>query len=94
MALSLFFSGTPVSAPVILGTILLAGSVVNYGIVLIDFINHLRRRGMPVREAVIEGGATRLRPVMLTAITAMIGLVPMATGVGFDFAHFEPIFKS
>jgi multidrug efflux pump subunit AcrB len=91
----LFF--TPVTFSILMtgiGIIALAGVVAKNGIVLIDFINRLRRRGMPVREAVIEGGATRLRPVMLTAITAMIGLVPMATGVGFDFAHLEPIFKS
>jgi len=56
---------------------------------LIDFINHLRREGRDLREAVIQGGATRLRPVLLTAITAMIGLLPMATGIGIDFMHFH-----
>ena len=77
-----------------IGIIALAGVVAKNGIVLIDFTNHLRRSGVPLREAVIEGGATRLRPVLLTAITAMIGLVPMATGKGFDFFHLEFISKS
>jgi len=71
-----------------IGIIALAGVVAKNAIVLIDFINHLRRQGMPLREAVVEGGATRLRPVILTAVTAMIGLLPMATGYGFDFMHF------
>ncbi len=71
-----------------IGIIALAGVVAKNGIVLIDFINHLRRQGMPLREAVIEGGATRLRPVILTAVTAMLGLLPMATGKGLDFLNF------
>lgn len=77
-----------------IGIIALAGVVAKNGIVLIDFINHLRREGHPLHEAVIEGGATRLRPVLLTAITAMIGLLPMATGKGFDFMKFHFEMKS
>ena len=71
-----------------IGIIALAGVVAKNGIVLIDFINHLRRQGHPLKQAVIEGGATRLRPVLLTAVTAMLGLFPMATGYGFDFMNF------
>jgi multidrug efflux pump len=71
-----------------IGIIALAGVVAKNGIVLIDFINHLRRHGHPLRQAVVEGGATRLRPVLLTAVTAMLGLLPMATGWGIDFIHF------
>lgn len=77
-----------------IGIIALAGVVAKNGIVLIDFINKLREEGRPLREAVIEGGATRLRPVALTAITAMIGLLPMATGMGFDFVHVAFVTKS
>jgi multidrug efflux pump subunit AcrB len=76
------------------GIIALAGVVAKNGIVLIDFMNRLRKSGKPLREAVIEGGATRLRPVLLTAITAMIGLLPIATGVGLDFLHFGIVTKS
>ncbi|HLP30653.1 MAG TPA: efflux RND transporter permease subunit, partial [Geothrix sp.] len=77
-----------------IGIIALAGVVAKNGIVLIDFINHLRREGLPLYQAVIEGGATRLRPVLLTAITAMIGLLPMATGKGFDFMNLHIELKS
>jgi len=77
-----------------IGIIALAGVVAKNGIVLIDFINKLREDGLPLREAVIEGGATRLRPVILTAITAMIGLLPMATGKGIDFVHMHFVWKS
>ena len=67
------------------GVISLAGVVVNNGIVLVDYINKLRRRGMNVHDAVLAGGATRLRPVLLTAVTTILGLIPMVTGISFDF---------
>ena len=67
------------------GIISLAGVVVNNAIVLIDYINKLRQRGMQVREAVVAAGATRLRPVVLTAVTTILGLLPMVTGVSYDF---------
>lgn len=67
------------------GVISLAGVVVNNAIVLLDYTNKLRERGMVLSEAVVAAGATRLRPVMLTAITTILGLIPMVTGVSFDF---------
>jgi multidrug efflux pump subunit AcrB len=67
------------------GVISLAGVVVNNGIVLIDYINKLRQRGFELRKAVAAAGATRLRPVLLTAITTILGLLPMVTGVSYDF---------
>lgn len=68
------------------GIISLAGIVVNNAIVLIDYIDILRERdGMDRREALVEGGKTRLRPVLLTAITTALGLVPLAIGLNFDF---------
>ncbi|MFQ5901402.1 MAG: efflux RND transporter permease subunit, partial [Thermodesulfobacteriota bacterium] len=67
------------------GVISLAGVVVNNAIVLIDYINKLIERGMNVHDAVVAGGATRLRPVVLTAITTILGLIPMVTGVSYDF---------
>lgn len=71
------------------GVISLAGVVVNNGIVLVDYINKLRDRGMEVHDAVIAGGATRLRPVILTAVTTILGLLPMVTGVSYDFHIWE-----
>jgi multidrug efflux pump subunit AcrB len=67
----------------------LAGVVVNNAIVLIDYTNKLRQRGYELREAVIAAGATRLRPVLLTAVTTILGLIPMVTGVSFDFHTFS-----
>lgn len=67
------------------GVISLAGVVVNNAIVLIDYTNRLRQRGMELKDAVIAAGATRLRPVLLTAVTTILGLIPMITGISFDF---------
>ena len=71
------------------GVISLAGVVVNNAIVLIDYTNKLRIRGYELRDAVIAAGATRLRPVLLTAVTTILGLIPMVTGVSFDFHSFS-----
>ena len=68
-----------------IGCISLAGVVVNNAIVLIDFINQLRREGTPTHEAIVTAGMTRFRPVMLTAITTILGLIPMAAGISYDF---------
>ena len=68
------------------GIISLAGIVVNNAIILIDYIDILRNRdGMNRREALVQGGKTRLRPVVLTALTTALGMVPLAIGLNFDF---------
>ncbi len=78
-----------------MGVISLAGVVVNNAIVLIDYINVLRKqRGKSCREAIILAGTTRFRPVMLTAITTVLGLLPMAIGVSLDVHKFDIIMGS
>lgn len=72
-----------------IGCISLAGVVVNNAIVLLDFINQLRARGVPLEDAVVQAGIIRFRPVMLTAGTTILGLVPMALGISFDFKTFR-----
>ncbi|MBD3315180.1 MAG: AcrB/AcrD/AcrF family protein, partial [Chitinivibrionales bacterium] len=67
-----------------IGSIALAGVAVNNCIVLVDYTNILISRGMHWRDAVIEAGKTRLRPVLLTAVTTVLGLIPMALGISFD----------
>ncbi len=71
------------------GVISLAGVVVNNAIVLLDYTRQLQRRGMDLVSAALQAGQTRLRPVLLTAITTILGLIPMATGVSFDFHTFR-----
>jgi len=78
----LWLASIPLSVVVFLGMIMLAGIVVNNAIVLVDYINQLRRRGMPVREAIITAGEVRLRPILMTTATTVLGLLPMAVGLG------------
>lgn len=69
------------------GVVSLAGVVVNNAIVLIDYYNVQRGQGLAVRDALLRTGMTRFRPVLLTAVTTMLGLLPMATGVSYDFLN-------
>lgn len=76
------------------GIVALAGIVVRNGILIVEFIDILRERGMPLREAIIEAGKTRMTPVLLTATATMLGLVPLAIGLNMDFytlfSEFDP----
>jgi len=67
---------------VFLGMIMLAGIVVNNAIVLVDYVNQLRRRGLPRDEAIVQAGSVRLRPILMTTTTTVLGLLPMALGMG------------
>jgi multidrug efflux pump subunit AcrB len=77
-----------------IAVISLAGIVVNNGIVLLDYTRQLQARGMNLVEATVEAGVTRLRPVLLTAATNFIGLIPMAVGISYDFHTFTWATKS
>ncbi len=84
--LGLLVTGTPFGIIMTgMGVISLAGVVVNNAIVLIDYIQKLRGRGLRVVDALVQAGMTRLRPVLLTAITTILGLIPMGIGMSFDF---------
>lgn len=76
------------------GVISLAGVVVNNAIVLLDYTRQLQKRGLELIDAAIQAGATRLRPVLLTALTTILGLIPMAVGVSFDFIAWKWVTKS
>lgn len=67
------------------GIIALAGIVVKNGILIIEFIDEMKRKGMGLKEAIIEGGSTRLTPVLLTASSTVLGMIPLAFGLAFDF---------
>ena len=79
---SLNFLGINLSVVVFLGMIMLAGIVVNNAIVLVDYANTLRSRGIPLKEAIIKAGCVRLRPILMTTATTVLGLLPMALGLG------------
>ena len=71
-----------VTIPVFIGGILLIGIVVNNGIVMIDYINRLRKKEHPLREAILIGASRRFRPILMTTLTTSLALVPMALGIG------------
>lgn len=80
--LGLWITGSTVSVVVFIGLILLAGIVVNNAIVMIDLINQMRNSGMDKISAILEGGKSRLRPILMTTLTTTLGLLPLAIGFG------------
>ena len=82
VVVALYVAAVPLSVVVFIGLIMLAGIVVNNAIVLVDYINTLRRSGIEKTEAIIQAGAVRLRPIAMTTATTVLGLLPMALGLG------------
>ena len=82
VVVALYWAQVPLSVVVFIGLIMLAGIVVNNAIVLVDYINTLRRNGMEKTQAIIQAGAVRLRPISMTTATTVLGLLPMALGLG------------
>lgn len=79
VSLMMFFTGNNIDMIGLLGLVLLIGIVVKNGIVLVDYINLMRERGLPLAEAIAVSGQSRLRPVLMTAFTTILGMIPMAT---------------
>jgi HAE1 family hydrophobic/amphiphilic exporter-1 len=79
---AMFLTGTTVNVVAYIGLIMLAGIVVNQSIVLIDAVNQARERGIDKHEAIMEAGRLRLRPIIITKLTTILGLLPMALGFG------------
>lgn len=90
----LLITGTSLSVVALIGVIMLAGIVVNNSIVLVDFINQLREKGLAMREAVLDGGRTRLRPILMTALTTILALLPLALGLGAGGESWAPMARS
>lgn len=78
----LFITGTPLSVTAIIGVIMLAGIVVNNAIILVDYINIQRRSGLDRHEAIMQGAPSRIRPIFMTTLTTVLGLLPLALGIG------------
>ena len=91
IVLILLLTGTSLNVMSFIGAIMLIGIVVKNGIVLIDYINLNRERGMSIRRAVINGGHSRLRPVLMTSLTTILGMVPMAIGTGVGSEMWRPM---
>ena len=91
VALGLFIGGVPLSVLAFLGLVMLSGIVVNNAIVLVDYINILRRQGLSLTEAIISGGSNRLRPVLMTTITTLFGMLPLALSKGEGSELWRPL---
>ena len=89
--LALLISGIELSVVSLIGFVMLVGVIVNNGIVLVDYINQLRLSGMERREAIVEAGVTRLRPILMTSLTTILGLVVMAFGGDAGTALMQPV---
>ena len=89
--LALLIFGKEISIVAMIGLVMLVGIIVNNGIVLVDYINQLRARGVEKRKAIIEGGATRMRPVLMTSLTTILGLIVMAVGKTAGTDMMQPI---
>ncbi len=79
---ALFLTGNTLSVISFIGIIMMVGIVVSNAIILIDYINRLRKEGMDLEESIIKAGRTRLRPILMTSLTTIFGLIPMALGLG------------
>ena len=88
---ALYFAGLEVSVISMIGFVMLAGIIVNNGIVLVDYMNQLRREGMSKKEAIVEAGKTRLRPVLMTALTTILAMSTMAMGLGEGSEMMKPM---
>lgn len=87
----LFITQTPISVVAFIGLIILTGIVVNNGIVLVDYVNQLKAEGKSTYDALIEAGLTRLRPILMTALTTILGLATMALGIGEGAEMMQPM---
>jgi len=89
--IALFITRTPLSIVAFLGMIVLAGIVVNNGIVLVDYINKLIKVGKSTKDAIIEAGSVRIRPILMTALTTILAVIPISLGIGEGAEMIAPL---
>jgi len=89
--LALYLTNTPLSLIALIGALMLVGIVVKNGIVIVDFTNLLRNRGLSINQSVIQAGKSRLRPVLMTSLTSIFGLLPLAFGIGEGAEIWQPM---
>jgi hydrophobic/amphiphilic exporter-1 (mainly G- bacteria), HAE1 family len=90
----LFITGTSISVMALVGLVMLVGIAVNNGIVLVDYINQQRQKGMDLYEAVQFGSEARMRPVLMTALTTILGMVPLAIELGSGAETWSPLARA
>ena len=88
---ALYLTGKDVSIIAMIGMVMLAGIIVNNGIVFVDSVNQLRDEGMLIRDAIVTTGKNRLRPITMTALTTILGLSTMAMGIGMGADMTQPM---
>ena len=89
--IALLITGFEISVISLIGFVMLCGIIVNNGIVLVDYINKLRLDGTERTEAIVEAGKTRMRPILITALTTVLGLSVMALGIGTGAEMMQPL---
>ena len=89
--IALWLTSTPLSLIALIGAIMLVGIVTKNGIVMVDYMNLLVERGSTISDAVINGGKSRLRPVLMTSLTTVLGMLPMALGIGEGSETWQPM---
>ena len=91
VAIGISWTGLPMSMPIKLGMIMLAGIVVNNAIVLVEYIEIVRQQGNAIREAILEAARLRLRPILMTTLTTVFGMLPLAIGIGEGAEMLKPL---
>ena len=94
VAIALLITNTTLSVMALIGIVMLVGIVVNNGIVLVDYMNQLRERGMELFEAIMEAGRIRMRPVLMTAMTTILAMLPLALGIGESGEAWAPMARA
>jgi len=91
LSLALYLTGTPVGVTVMIGIVALAGIEIYHGVVLLTLVNQLREEGLPPAKAAIQAGSVRLRPILMTLIVGIVGLLPLALGIGEGTEMLQPM---
>ncbi|PJB70902.1 MAG: hypothetical protein CO096_10565, partial [Armatimonadetes bacterium CG_4_9_14_3_um_filter_66_14] len=91
VSLALFVTGRPLGATVMIGIVILAGIEINHGLVLLSYVRQLQEQGRSLRDALVEGALARLRPVVMTLLVGVVGLLPLALGWGEGTEMLQPM---
>ena len=94
VAFFLIITGTDLSVMALIGLVMLVGIVVNNGILLVDYINQMREKGLSLHDSIMQAGQVRMRPVLMTALTTIFGMLPLALGLGESGESWSPMART